>query len=570
MSTPSASPASPPPEVPPAKPKIDNVMGMQRAMGAQQLFELAKKEYRTVIEKLEAEGFTRALTDKEERNREEYARIIQHPSLQPVHTDIAKRCLALARQNGGIYNKAAQFIASLQAGSGDTGIPKQFVEELRQCTDQCPPRPFSDFHEMIQEELGKPWDELFEEVESPPIGAASLAQVHRARTKEGKTVALKLQYPGLHVQLASDFFIFRCMAGMIKPIGLNLETLLHDFERTVTEELDFEREAINGETTRHALAHLRPQVYVPATIPALCSKRTLAMEFVGNMVPLRPERLRKAGISVPAITKLVSETFAEMACCQGRVHGDPHAGNVYARNHDGKPQIVILDHGLYHMLDDEMRVNVCKLLLACASRNKSEIKRLGELFAGPLGRLFPLVLSPWFIFGAPITLSDIRAAYKRQLPPGVSLKEVGETLVKLYEGGGKTIGLLHSFGYTRGLLNDLGCSETQRLTSLVCAARLGLEPLAFRPGADVCRAEPPRPGAELATVTVPKHSMELQLAQAWVVLQVWIIAIVLWILWPIAMFFEPKKKKNNTPRTPVPEPPAEAADAAGSESKKDK
>merc|ERR1719215_1625990 len=142
-----------------------------------------------------------------------------------------------------------------------------------------------------------------------------------------------------------------------------------------------------------------------------------------------------------------------------------------------------------------MRSNFCDMLLACARRQGSLMQQFGERFAGPLGRFFPLVLSPWFIFGSRVTFADIRAAYRRQLPPGVSLKDVGETLVKLYGRGGLAIGLLHSLGYTRGLLNDLGCDERQRVTSLSRAARLGLEDQCFRAGAAEAREQAPELGA---------------------------------------------------------------------------
>lgn len=183
---------------------------------------------------------------------------------------------------------------------------------------------------------------------------------------------------------------------------------------------------------------------------------------------------------------------------------------------------------------------MCELLLACASRRRREIATLGEKFAGPLGRFFPLVLSPWFIFGSPVTLADIRAACRRQLPPGVSLKDVGETLVKLYDGGGKTIGLLHSLGYTRGLLNDIGCGERTRLAALVSAARLGLEEERYRAGVEEARGDVlqvSRPVMATA-ILLPRT---VRLGMWWARLQVWFTGGLLFALWPIARFLEPRR-----------------------------
>eukprot|EP00929_Paragymnodinium_shiwhaense_P000315 TRINITY_DN10055_c0_g1_i2.p1 TRINITY_DN10055_c0_g1~~TRINITY_DN10055_c0_g1_i2.p1 ORF type:complete len:403 (+),score=107.30 TRINITY_DN10055_c0_g1_i2:83-1291(+) len=378
MAEPAATPALP-------APVIDQMTGMARCTGAMFVFNHAKAEYTRVMEQLEKDGFTAAYTDESKRSREEYSRVIKHPLMREVHTDVAKKVLNLARMNGGIYNKAAQFVASLQAGSGDTGIPIEYVEELRACTDQCPPRPLSDFVEMFKEDFGKPWEELFESIEEKSIGAASLAQVHKAVTKDGRTLALKFQYPGLRDQLASDFFVFRMMSGMLQgwTMGVDLNLLLGDFEASVTRELAFLDEAKNAETTRQSLRHNHPAVYVPATVPELCSNRILCMEFVDGLTKLRPDALQKAGLDAPTVRQLVCDTFAEMACCHGRVHGDPHAGNVYARQLPGAPrgtpQLVLLDHGLYHVLEEEMRIEVCRLLLACARRKKDDMTRQGVL-----------------------------------------------------------------------------------------------------------------------------------------------------------------------------------------------
>jgi len=85
--------------------------------------------------------------------------------------------------------------------------------------------------------------------------------------------------------------------------------------------------------------------------------------------------------------------FAEMVLVHGFVHGDPHAGNVHVRVNptSGDAQIVILDHGLYHEMDDKLRADFCELVHSCILMRRSRIRTLGEQFAGPLHRYFPLV-----------------------------------------------------------------------------------------------------------------------------------------------------------------------------------
>ena len=93
------------------------------------------------------------------------------------------------------------------------------------------------------------------------------------------------------------------------------------------------------------------------------------------------------------------------------MHGDPHAGNVYAilDKETNREKIVLLDHGLYHDVDNALRKDFCNFVSACVSRNVGEMKTLGERFAGPLYRFFPIILSPWFVFGSKVSHSLTRA-----------------------------------------------------------------------------------------------------------------------------------------------------------------
>jgi hypothetical protein len=91
---------------------------------------------------------------------------------------IAPKALELARAHGGLYNKAAQFVAALQAGAGDRGVPREYVEALSVLTDKAPGLPFAHMAPVLEEEFGKPVGDIFKWIEETPIAAASLAQVH--------------------------------------------------------------------------------------------------------------------------------------------------------------------------------------------------------------------------------------------------------------------------------------------------------------------------------------------------------------------------------------------------------
>ena len=457
-----ASPASPPPSAPKPPSGPDMGLGMGRAMGAMQLFEKAKKAY-AALDEVGPEGSPEREAAKE-----------------ALHVSTAQECLELAKQNGGIYNKAAQFVASLQGGAGDAGIPKAYIEALAVLTDQAPFRAFADLDGCFIEEFGVSAKEAFTEIDETPIAAASIAQVHRAVMKDGRVVAVKIQYPWLRHTLTSDFAVFSMFGQQIKPGGFDLSWLVKDFQVSLTAEMDFTGEASNAERCAFEL-RARPDAYVPDVIHEFTSKRVLCTAFVENMTRCNDlKALKTAGFDSKRVGSALASIFAEMVFVHGHVHGDPHAGNVYVRerpNAGGKePQIVLLDHGLYHDLSDVTRTEFCGLVNACVARDVAGTKKQSVRFAGnELHRFFPLILSPWFVFGSSdLKAADLKAAARGALPPGVKLADIGKFLVSLHdESGTNMLGVLHSLGYTKGILNELKFPETLRLRAFGKYAAIG-------------------------------------------------------------------------------------------------
>jgi hypothetical protein len=174
-------------------------------------------------------------------------------ALDGVYERAAAKALEIARANGGVYNKAAQFVASMQGGGGDKVVPPVFIKTLAVLTDRAPYRPLgaplplthtftqksaSHFfaHSLISctslrplmplraeaidallvEELGKPSAQLFATFAATPMAAASLAQVHAATLADGTKVAVKVQYPELRANMASDLAVFRTMGAQAR------------------------------------------------------------------------------------------------------------------------------------------------------------------------------------------------------------------------------------------------------------------------------------------------------------------------------------------------------------------
>ena len=436
----------------------------------------------------------------------------EHDALKPdddqaraaFHTKWAKNAHDFAVDHGGVYVKAAQFIASLQGGAGEAGVPIAYVDALRPLTDRVPPRPFAAVSVVAEEELGAPIGELVESIEEEPIAAASLAQVHLAhvppRNASGGAavaVAFKLQYPTLREQVATDFEVLNMMQSMVTT-QYDFTWLLSDLKAYVTSELDFTTEAKNGLAAAAALASLAPAVLIPALVPQLCSTRTLATEYVDGLTRLdRPAELAALRLDPEELGRLVSAAFAELSLIHGLVHGDPHSGNVYARVRPNgtsgaaagggggggggsgggtaataPAQLVLLDHGLYHRLTDADRLRMCSLILECATPwpSPKRVRACAGHFAGKLAPLFPALLSPAFALAGGLNARQLRAAAEGRLPEGTSLEDVWSTLQEMHSGESDVIGLLHSMGYVRGLHNALAFAEEPRVAALARAA----------------------------------------------------------------------------------------------------
>mmetsp|Transcript_6221 Transcript_6221/g.17320 ORF Transcript_6221/g.17320 Transcript_6221/m.17320 type:complete len:543 (+) Transcript_6221:78-1706(+) len=452
----------------------DLMLGMSRSMVTMMQFNEMKQDYTNSLQNLE-EG-----TDQ-------YAE-----ASAACHQRGAARCVAVANMHRGLYVKAAQFIASLRGGTGDSsGIPRAYIDALSVFTDHAPHKSAGEIAEVLKEamKLGD-WPSgaldgthSLKSIETEPIASASLAQVHRAVLQDGTKLAVKAQYPELRKEMASDFMVFKTMGAQIKQMagGYDLMWVVEDFEKNLHRELDFRLEAASGEQTAKQLAHLQPQVFVPRVFPELSSDRVLTMELCEGLVKCNdPKALGDAGLNVAECAELICSTFAEMIFVHGRVHADPHSGNIYIRAIDGpngckQPQLVILDHGLYHDLaENDVRHNLCKYWKACCNKDRQTMTAIGQRFAGALHRFLPLILSPWFVFGGSgVSLKETISAAKGQLPDTIGLKDVADFIMATRNGGANLIGLLHALGYTRGLLENLGFPEDKRIACMLKYAYLG-------------------------------------------------------------------------------------------------
>lgn len=239
-------------------------------------------------------------------------------------------------------------------------IPPELADELAHLQDRVPPLSEAEVVQVMEEELGVPWEDVFESIEPEPLAAGTIGEVHRARLEGGKRVVIKVQRPGAEEEIERDLGLFALFAekaeGREALSGLvDIPAVVEHLSSSLRRELDFREEAANLERMREVLAEF-PHLGVPAVHERLTTKRLLVMDEIQG-VPLREappgEARRRAA-------RELLDAYYRQVLAEGFFHADPHPGNLLWAD----DTIFLLDLGMVGTLDDETRGLLLLLLLA--------------------------------------------------------------------------------------------------------------------------------------------------------------------------------------------------------------
>ncbi|XP_018553184.1 aarF domain-containing protein kinase 1 isoform X1 [Lates calcarifer] len=309
-----------------------------------------------------------------------------------VHRRSAERLLELCCANRGTFIKVGQHLGAL-----DYLLPEEYTSTLKVLHSRAPQSSMDEIRQVIREDLGKELSELFVSFEEKPQGTASLAQVHKAVLHDGRTVAVKVQHPKVQKQSSKDIVVMEVLLRAVHWLfpDFAFMWLVEEAKKNMPLELDFLNEGHNAEKVANMLAHY-PFLKVPTIYWDLSTKRILTMEFAeGGQVNDR-EYMKKHGINVNEISEKLGKMYSEMIFVHGFVHCDPHPGNVLVRKcpRNKKTEIVLLDHGLYQILQPDFRLDYCRLWQALINGDMSKVERYSRrLGAGDLYPLFACVLT---------------------------------------------------------------------------------------------------------------------------------------------------------------------------------
>ncbi|HXR25937.1 MAG TPA: AarF/UbiB family protein [Candidatus Binataceae bacterium] len=266
----------------------------------------------------------------------------------------------------GLLIKASQFIAT----RADI-LPNEWVSTLAGLHDRVPPRPFETIRAQIEHELGRPLEAIFAEFSPVPIAAASLAQVHAARTIDGRRCAVKVQYPRIEAIVNADLrnleFTLRLLAW-VEP-DFDFRVIAREILKYIPMELDFVNEARNSEIIAANFAQRR-DVVIPHIYRELTTRRVLTMELVDGIRVTDLDALEQAGIDKHEVAQKLIEIFTQQILRDGFFHADPHPGNILVQP---GPRIVLLDFGLAKDFPPAFRDAMVRLTFAILSTNRDAI-----------------------------------------------------------------------------------------------------------------------------------------------------------------------------------------------------
>ena len=244
-------------------------------------------------------------------------------------------------------------------------LPAAFIEELATLQDNVPPLTEADVVAVMEQELGVPWEDVFDTIDPTPLAAGTIAQVHRATLGDGERVVAKVQRPNAEPEILQDLGLLELFGE--KTAGrpafrqlVDLPAIIEHLSVSLQRELDFRQEAANIERMRGILAGYS-HLDVPRVFEAVSTSRLLVMEEVQG-VPIRDA---PPGAARTEAARQLLESYYRQILVEGFFHADPHPGNLKW----WKDSIYFLDFGMVGEVDPEVRELLLLVVMAFWQRD---------------------------------------------------------------------------------------------------------------------------------------------------------------------------------------------------------
>ena len=256
-------------------------------------------------------------------------------------------------------------------------VGEDAVRNLLTLQDDLPPVAFDKIRAVIEASFEQPLEALYAEFDPVPVGAASIAQVHRAVTTDGRRVAVKVLRPGIREKFARDIETYEWAAAQVEAMGGEAKRLrprltIANFKRWTLRELDLRREAASASELAEYLAGTEGYE-IPGIDWDRTNGRVMTIDWIDGIKISDVEALRAAGHDLPAIAEKLVLTFLKQAIAAGFFHADMHQGNLFVKA-DGT--IAAIDFGIMGRIDRRARLWLAEILYGLTTGN---YRRVAEI-----------------------------------------------------------------------------------------------------------------------------------------------------------------------------------------------
>lgn len=260
-------------------------------------------------------------------------------------------------------------------------LPDDIANELKHLQDNVAPFDGKIAKQLIEKGLGKQTQEIFAAFEVEPLASASIAQVHSARLLNGKEVVVKVIRPGIVKTIDQDISLMLVFANLLERYWsdgrrLHPVQIVKDYEKTIFDELDLQREAANASQIRRNFLH-SDLIYIPEVFWDHTNTHVLVMERIYGIPVADVDALRKSGVNLKALAERGVEIFFTQVFRDSFFHADMHPGNIFVSpNNTNTPQYIAIDFGIVGTLTPEDQNYLARNLLAFFKRDYRQVAEL--------------------------------------------------------------------------------------------------------------------------------------------------------------------------------------------------
>ncbi|GAB4538275.1 MAG: AarF/ABC1/UbiB kinase family protein [Pleurocapsa sp.] len=321
----------------------------------------------------------------------------------------ARQLIKILTKLGPAYIKIGQALSTRP-----DVVPPNYLQELTTLQDKIPSFPNEVAFRFIEEELGKPPQEIYAELSPQPIAAASLGQVYRGKLKTGEEVAVKVQRPDLTRRIALDIYIMRSIAGWVqdnvKQVRSNLRAIIDELAERIFEETNYNQEGRNAERFNKLYGYIE-EIYIPKIYWEYTGKRVLTMEWISGTKLTDIEAIQAQGIDATHLVEVGVECSLRQLLEHGFFHADPHPGNLLAMP-DGR--LAYLDFGMMSRIKPYQRYGLIEAVVHLVNRDFEALSRdyVKLDFLTPDTNLEPIIPALANVFGNALGASVAELNFK--------------------------------------------------------------------------------------------------------------------------------------------------------------